>query len=293
MISEYGYNRKKRSFPFFKILVVLLLVFNGIGLTIAQAKNSKISSENNNLQDEIQNVKIQTEQLLAENNQLSKDIKDKEVAYKEASKNLKVAYLTFDDGPSKNTDEILSILNTYNIKATFFVIGSERYKEEYLKIFQAGHKIALHTYTHDYAKIYKSVDNFKQDVNYLKDYIKTLIGQEPENLLRYPGGSNNTVSRKYGGNDIMKQIIDAMKAENYVHYDWNVDSSDASGNNIPKATIVSSVLNGSKNKKSAVILMHDTNAKDTTVQALPEIIQGLISQGFTFDVMSMDTPINK
>jgi peptidoglycan/xylan/chitin deacetylase (PgdA/CDA1 family) len=293
MSSEYAKSRKKRPFPFFKILIVLLLIFNGIGLTMAQAKTSKISSENNSLQNEIQNVKTETEKLLSENTQLSKDIKDKETAYKEASKNLKVAYLTFDDGPSKNTEEILSILKTYNAKATFFVIGSEKYKAEYTKILQAGHKIALHTYTHDYAKVYTSVDSFKQDVNHLKDYLKTVTGEEPENLLRYPGGSNNTVSHKYGGNDIMKKIIDAMKADKYVYYDWNVDSTDASGNNIPKATLVSSVLNGSKNKKSAIILMHDTNAKDTTVQALPEIIQGLIAQGFTFDSLSMDTQINK
>jgi peptidoglycan/xylan/chitin deacetylase (PgdA/CDA1 family) len=293
MVNEQAYMRKKRPFPFFKILIAILLFVNGVGLAMVQTKNSKISEENNTLQNEIQNVQFETEKLLTENSQLNKNIKDKEAVLKEASKNLKVAYLTFDDGPSKNTDEILSILKTHNIKATFFVIGSEKYKAGYTKILEAGHKIALHTYTHDYSKVYKSVDNFKQDVNALKDYLKTVTGQEPENILRYPGGSDNTVSHKYGGKDVMKSIIDAMKAEKYVYYDWNVDSRDASGNNIPKDTIVSSVLNGSKNKKSANILMHDTNAKDTTVQALPEIIQGLIAQGFTFDVLSMDTTINK
>ena len=126
----------------------------------------------------------------------------------------------------------------------------------------------------------------------LDKFLYSVTGKHTE-VFRFPGGSNNTVSHKYGGNDIMKKIIDAMKADKYVYYDWNVDSTDASGNNIPKATLVSSVLNGSKNKKSSIILMHDTNAKDTTVQALPEIIQGLIAQGFIFDTLSMDTQINK
>jgi peptidoglycan/xylan/chitin deacetylase (PgdA/CDA1 family) len=291
MTNGYMYNTKKNKFPYFKILIIILLTLSGTGLALFESKNIKASSENDKLRMQIDNVKVQTEQLLSENNKLSESIREKEQLYKEVTKNQKIAYLTFDDGPSNNTEEILAVLNKYNVKATFFVIGNDRYRDKYSKILQSGHKIALHSYTHKYEEIYKSVDSFKSDIQQLKDYITGVTGEVPENILRYPGGSTNTKSYKIGGPDIMKSIIDAMRADNYAYYDWNVDSEDASGKYMPKDTIVANVLKESKNKKKPVILFHDTNAKSTTVQALPEIIENLINEGFTFDVLSMNTSI--
>lgn len=290
---NYGYSTRRRGFPLFKIIVFILIVVYLGGFAYIQNKNSKISNENNILQSEIDNIKVENQRLLSEKEQLSSTIKEKEQLYNEAVKDLKVAYLTFDDGPSKNTEAILEILDEYNVKATFFVIHNEYYKENYKKIFDAGHTIALHSYSHDYSHIYRSIDTFKQDIEKLKDFITTTIGETPENILRYPGGSNNTVSRKYGGRDIMTKIVKAMTEENYAQFDWNVDSTDASARNVSKDTIVDNVLKYAKGKNHADILMHDANVKTTTVQALPEIIEGLKAQGFIFDVLTTDESLEK
>jgi peptidoglycan-N-acetylglucosamine deacetylase len=290
---NYSYSTRRRGFPFFRMLVIILIVIYLGGLAYMQTQNSKISDENSILQSEIDNIKIQNEKLLSEKEQLSSTIKEKEQQYLEAVKDLKVAYLTFDDGPSKNTEEILKILDEYNVKATFFVIHNEYYKEYYKKILDAGHTIALHSYSHDYSDIYRSIDTFKMDIEKLKDFITATTGKTPENILRYPGGSDNTVSRKYGGRDIMTKIVKAMTEENYAQFDWNVDSTDASNRNVSKDTIVNNVLKYAKNKNHADILMHDANVKVTTVQALPEIIEGLKAQGFIFDVLTTDESLEK
>jgi peptidoglycan-N-acetylglucosamine deacetylase len=290
---SYSYSTRRNAFPFFKLLIAFLVVVNLGGLTYIQTQNSKISNENNILQSEIDNIKVENERLLSEREQLSSNIKEKEQQYNETVKDLKFAYLTFDDGPSKNTSEILKILDEYNVKATFFVIHNDQYKDGYKEILDKGHTIALHSYTHDYETIYKSVDTFKNDIEKLKTFITTLTGKTPENILRYPGGSTNTISRKYGGKDIMKKIIEQMSKENYAQFDWNVDSADASKRHVSKDVIVDNVLKYSKEKKRADILMHDANVKITTVQALPEIIEGLQAQGFIFDVLSTDESLEK
>lgn len=196
----------------------------------------------------------------------------------------KIAYLTFDDGPSKNTSKILDTLKKYNIKATFFVNGrtDSQSKQLYKRIVDEGHSIGSHIYSHDYSEIYRSKTAFMNSFNKLQNYIKNLTGVKMD-ILRFPGGSNNTVSYKYGGKGLMKELTKEMRRQGYVYFDWNVDSTDASVALQSKSNIVSSVLNGSKGKKQVVILMHDAAGKTTTPQALPEIIEGLKKQGFQFD----------
>lgn len=196
----------------------------------------------------------------------------------------KIAYLTFDDGPSKNTIKILDTLKKYNIKATFFVNGrtDSQSKQLYKRIVAEGHSIGSHIYSHDYSEIYRNKTAFMNSFNKLQNYIKNLTGVNME-ILRFPGGSNNQVSYKYGGKGLMKELTKEMKKQGYVYFDWNVDSTDASVALQSKSKIVSSVLNGSKGKKQVVILMHDAAYKTTTAQALPEIIEGLKKQGFQFD----------
>lgn len=200
----------------------------------------------------------------------------------------KYAYLTFDDGPSKNTIKILDFLKANNIKATFFVLGVEGQEDVYKRIVDEGHTIALHTNTHKYDEIYVNVDTFMEDINTLSNTIEEATGVVSD-VLRFPGGSNNTISYKYGGKDLMDKIIKETNSKGLVYFDWNVDSMDASANKQSKDVIVKSVLDGAKGKNSAIILMHDAAVKTTTVDALPEIVEGLRAQGFSFDKITSDT----
>lgn len=208
----------------------------------------------------------------------------------ENDENRKVAYLTFDDGPSKNTITILNILDKYKIKATFFVMansspeGAVGYKE----MIKRGHAIALHTYTHDYQKIYVSKDAFFQNIKKLEKFLKDNYSIETK-ILRFPGGSKNVSSKIYGGPTIMTQITSQCETKGYRYFDWNVDSKDGISPTVSMQTITSNVLNGAKDKQEVIILLHDINLMKNTVKALPTIIEGLKSQGFTFDVISDKT----
>ena len=190
----------------------------------------------------------------------------------------KRAYLTFDDGTSQNTVKILDTLKKYNVKATFFVTG--RSDPALLRrIRDEGHVIGNHTMTHNYQNIYATPENFWQDFEAEQDYLLNVLG-DASMYMRFPGGSNNSIG-------IRKNTITTIQAQakekGYIYVDWNVDSGDATGNTVPKDKIVQNVLNGSKNKTDAVILMHQTKPKTTTAEALPEIIEGLQAMGFELD----------
>lgn len=192
----------------------------------------------------------------------------------------KICYLTFDDGPSENTLKILDILNKGNAKATFFVIGTR--KLSYVKnIKAAGHSVGLHTDTHVFHKIYANDSAYFTDLLSIQAKVKLQIG-ENSTLLRFPGGSSNAVSKKYN-NGIMTRLVPAVKNRGFQYFDWNVDSGDAAGNHIPAATIVGNVQKQVAGRKNICILMHDTDAKNTTVQALPYIISYLRGQGYRFE----------
>lgn len=194
----------------------------------------------------------------------------------------KVCYLTFDDGPSDRTPEILDILERYEVKATFFVVGSA--KLQYLpRIAEKGHAIGLHLNTHDYSKIYKSTTAYFDDLNLLSDKVYDKIGIHPK-IVRFPGGGSNGVSKKYS-KGIMTRLTSQVMIKGYAYFDWNVDSTDASGKDVPKEKIVSSVLTAAEKKNSICVLMHDTASKHTTVEALTEIIVGLQKQGYTFKAL--------
>jgi len=202
----------------------------------------------------------------------------------------KIAYLTFDDGPSGHTDVILDILKQNGVKATFFVIGqeSERAIGTYKRMAEEGHKLGNHTYSHDYTKLYRNPDVFMQDVHKLEAFLQTHAGQKPD-ILRFPGGSNTRLGRRRGQAWLMPQMVKRVKAEGYQYFDWNVSSTDAAQAVQPKADIVANVLASAKGKTRAIVLMHDVTAKITTVQALPEVIEGLKQQGFRFDTLRKDS----
>ena len=201
----------------------------------------------------------------------------------------KLAYLTFDDGPSINTEKLLDILDKYDVKATFFVIYHKNMDSKYKAIVDRGHTIALHSYTHSYSKIYRTEKGYYQDLDKIHDYVEKVTGVDSK-IIRFPGGSSNTVSRKYN-KTIMKTLKKSVTEKGYVYHDWNVDSTDASGINRDPDLLVEKVKAGLKKNKPVIdILMHDTGkSKTTTVEALPRIIEAVQAQGYTIEPLTMDS----
>lgn len=198
----------------------------------------------------------------------------------------KTIYLTFDDGPSPNTPRIISILNSYGIKATFFVKNTS-YNGYMKDIVDSGNAIALHSYTHDYKRIYSSDEAFYQDLQDISDLVYLQTGVR-SNIMRFPGGGSNTVSKKYSPG-IMTRLTQGVADRGYIYYDWNCSSGDAMKNTVPKDTIVTNCKRVPA-AKNVIVLLHDTDAKGTTVEALPEIIEYYQSCGYTFSTITADTP---
>ena len=197
----------------------------------------------------------------------------------------KTIYLTFDDGPSPNTPRIISILNSYGIKATFFVKNTS-YNGYMKDIVDNGNVIALHSYTHDYKRIYSSDEAFYQDLQDISDLVYLQTGVR-SNIMRFPGGGSNTVSKKYSPG-IMTRLTQGVADRGYIYYDWNCSSGDAIKNTVPKDTIVANCKRVPA-AKNVIVLLHDTDAKGTTVEALPEIIEYYQSCGYTFSTITADT----
>ena len=199
----------------------------------------------------------------------------------------KVIYLTFDDGPSAYTQRLLDILDRYNVKATFFVTGANSsYYNMIGEAYRRGHTIAIHTYSHVYSDIYSSVDNYLADFNKIKDIVVAQTGEEPW-LFRFPGGTSNTVSRKHCSG-IMTTLAHEMLSRGYVYCDWNVSSGDAGGANTEQQ-IINNVINGVSGKQMAIVLQHDIKA--CSVDAVDNIIEWGINNGYVFKAMEKDSPI--
>lgn len=199
----------------------------------------------------------------------------------------KTVYLTFDDGPSGNTDKILEILDKYNVKATFFVCGyeDEASFRRYKAIVDSGNAIGIHSYTHDYDKIYGSLEAFIDDVTKVHDVVYRATGVDTK-LYRFPGGSANSHIKEYSVKECIRYLLD----NGYQYYDWNVSSEDATG----KGTVtVKNILDGVNKHifkwNTSIVLMHDSASKTTTVEALPILIEMLLEEGFTIKAIDKDT----
>ncbi|MEG0276773.1 MAG: polysaccharide deacetylase family protein, partial [Coprobacillus sp.] len=201
---------------------------------------------------------------------------------------VKVCYLTFDDGPSANTEKILKILDEYHIKATFFVTGTSPKDYHYIKkAYDKGHTIGLHTFSHDYERIYSSLKNYIQDLNEIKEVVYQQTG-EYSKIIRFPGGSSNLVSRKYNVG-IMKRLTKRVIDLGYQYYDWTSINGD--GENIK-------TVNGLKrkaveeigDKEDIMFLMHDSASCEATVKSLPSILDYMIKKGYQFKAIEEDAP---
>lgn len=199
----------------------------------------------------------------------------------------KTIYLTFDDGPSPNTPKILAILNEKGVKATFFVINT-RYNGYMKDIVSSGNAIALHSYSHDYKTVYSSDEAYYNDLQMISDVVYNETGVRSK-IMRFPGGGSNVVSRKYS-EGIMSRVTAGVGERGYQYYDWNCSSGDASGNKVPKDVIVENCKK-LPSSNTVIVLLHDTGAKGTTVEALPEIIDYYKSIGCKFGIIDGSTPV--
>ncbi len=199
-----------------------------------------------------------------------------------------ICYLTFDDGPSSTTVQILDILNQYGATATFFVIGANpEYYHLMKNIVDSGNTIALHTFSHDYATVYSSEEAYFQDLQQISDLVESQTGVKSY-VIRFPGGSSNTISADYTPN-LMTQLVQDVEARGYAYFDWNADSTDASGNGVDPSILVANATAGI-GQDNVVLLMHDTDAKSTTAQALPQIIQAYKDAGYVFRGLTPSSP---
>lgn len=199
----------------------------------------------------------------------------------------KVIYLTFDDGPSEYTGELLDILARYNVKATFFVTGrNSKYEYFITRAFNEGHSIGLHTNTHNYSSIYQSVDAYFEDLSLINEKVKRLTGSYSY-LLRFPGGSSNTVSKFNPG--IMTKLSKLVETKGYKYFDWNVSSEDATGKIFTPEEYALNVINGLGNRNTYIVLQHDTNVN--SVRAVDKIIQYGLSNGYRFEALTNMSPV--
>lgn len=200
----------------------------------------------------------------------------------------KTVYLTIDDGPSRLTEQYLDLFDKYNVKVTFFVTGQN---PEYYYLIQdaynRGHTIGLHSMTHDYSQIYQSEEAYFKDLDQIGQVVKDQIGYVPC-FIRFPGGSSNTISENYSSG-LMLKLVNSVQARGYQYYDWSLTSGD--GEDRSTQEIVSMCIDSQTmgydptTDTNIVILCHDSATKQTTLEALPKIIEYYQAAGYTFEAL--------
>lgn len=273
--------------PLTTILILLALcIFLGIRLYMVEKELRTLRAENEKtaVMKEIEDTSGSTQEIAAgdmenigESVDASKSASDTDGIVEakpektdrpEKDEDMRKVYLTFDDGPSGNTGRILDILAEYDVKATFFVVGkeNEEYQPLYNRIVEEGHTLAMHSYSHKYKEIYQSENAFIADTLRLQDFLYQTTGVMCR-FYRFPGGSSNTVS------DVdMHDLIACLDEQGISYFDWNLSSGDAASTYISPEDIVRNCTEKLENYHEAIILMHDATDKNSTVEALPQII---------------------
>lgn len=198
----------------------------------------------------------------------------------------KTAYLTFDDGPSRVTPQVLDLLKSEGIHATFFVTYHEysRYDEMLRRIVAEGHTLGNHTYSHVYDKIYASPESFLAEVAQMREKIYEITGIDTT-LFRYPGGS---IAARNFSKGSSPDIFETMERAGYFYFDWNADGGDQIAPFPSGKEVAQRILATTKNLNNTVVLLHDTGLSQNTLEALPIVIEGLREQGFSFGTLSED-----
>ncbi len=287
--SRYVKRRKKVLFKKLMVLGICFFVVAAIvavlALTVGKKKNSHLSDDKN--EQIVTEIKSETEEVnekVTEKETETEAETPKDVIIE--SKNGKTLYLTFDDGPSENTNEILDILDQYGVKATFFVLAINGAEEQYKEILNRGHEIGVHSANHNYDTLYANLDAFKEDVSTCRNFLEEVTGHKIF-LYRFPGGTNNEVH-----NVSISSCIEYLNSVGLKHFDWNISSGDAAGVTVDKEEIKNNIFEQVRGKEdeAMVVLMHDSSAKTTTVEALREYLPVLIEEGYGFSKITPNTP---
>lgn len=200
--------------------------------------------------------------------------------------NGKRVYLTFDDGPSIYTGQILDVLKANNVKATFFVIGrDEEFYSYYKRIVDEGHTIGMHSYSHVYQDFYASKESFAEELTKLNDLIYNVTGTK-STIFRFPGGSSNNVSSLP-----VQEYIDYLNDNNIDYYDWNSLSGDAVTNGLSPQQLVNNIMNDVSKNEDSIVLMHDLQTTHATVESLQLLIDTLKRDGYEILPIDENTPL--
>ncbi len=277
-------NKKDYNFKNIAGIIVLIIVLLSIGIasikgyTQANHKNEISIRKTLDFIDKENPINISLNEQISLYNEEKK--KEEERILLEKENSTKIAYLTFDDGPSQMvTKEIIEVLDNYGIKATFFVLGkmAEINPETLKLVYSSGHSIGNHGYSHNYKYIYINIDNFLLDIEKSNKTLKGILGEDFQTgLLRLPGGSFGKSKNKY---------VNIAEEKGYRTYDWNALNGDAEVPKKNKNQLVQRLKDTARGRKKIVILMHDTDAKKNTAKALPEIIDYLIGEGYSFKAL--------
>lgn len=272
--------RKRRIKRIKKIIIGACIVLLVLPIFLSVFLLIKVFS----LEKEIQKIsenKAKTEQ--AEASDIVK-AKEKEASPTEEPETRKV-YLTFDDGPGVQTEEILDILKEEDVKATFFVTGKEdaSFKKIYKRIVKEGHTLGMHSYSHIYDEIYESKKAFEKDFNQIYNYLYEVTGIYPS-FYRFPGGSSNQSMELP-----IQTFIDVLKEKGVDYLDWNVISPDIGKANITKKQMVNSIKEGVLQYDTSIVLMYDVADRPMTVKALPSIIKALKAENCELLPVDKDT----
>lgn len=203
----------------------------------------------------------------------------------------KTLYLTFDDGPSDKTQAVLDILDRYGAKATFFVTGIDQSHANMIKVaHDKGHTIGMHTYTHDYATVYASDSAYFSDLDSIGQLVKEQIGYVPC-FIRFPGGASNTISANYSSG-IMSRLTSEVQARGYQYYDWDASCGDGSVHDADETASIATEDSSAVGMQNVIMLLHDSTTKQSTVDALPRIIEYWKAQGYELKAIDRNTRIS-
>lgn len=282
------------SVRFFKHIIwltVLAIVIAAFGVGISgHAKSKELAAEVSALQEQLAALPDQTEADAAlpaasDSAALSYQLLYPDL-YSEANNTVKsipdgkTAYLTFDDGPSSLTADLLDQLDVYGVKATFFVTAQNPSELDMIaEAARRGHTVGIHSYSHKYRKVYESVEAFLDDFYKMYQVVLEQTGQAPE-IFRFPGGSINAYNT-----DIYQQIIAEMTRRGFVYYDWNVYAADTVDGHSAEA-IVDAICDGAAQNRFAVIDCHDGSGHQETIDAIGIVIENLRAEGFSFEPLT-------
>mgnify|MGYP002770927870 FL=1 len=290
-------ERKRQIKRARRIALCVVLVAILIPVIICLVRGHKIKTLNkqvNTLEKQIKETESRNNQLQDQLDEQNQKLEELEQKAKEQAKAViddpdkPNAYLTFDDGPSKNTDIILDTLAKYNVKATFFTVvhEGEENAARYKRIVAEGHTIGLHSGSHNYSKLYASLDAFKKDVQQISDYVYKVTGVRSR-YYRFPGGSSNQLSvRKVDIQECIKYLTDS----GYIYYDWNAENGDAKGIRYTPGQLVNNMINNvTQCSGDVVILCHDEGTKTSTAKSVGRMIKALKSLGYDILPITKDT----